>query len=65
VLLLDEVFSELDVRRREDLLADLERADQVFATASDPQMLPETFRRRAQSWWVDGGTLKQYQPDDQ
>jgi DNA replication and repair protein RecF len=60
VLLLDEVFSELDVRRREDLLGDLERADQVFTTASDPEMLPESFRRRAQAWWVEGGTLKPY-----
>ncbi len=60
VLLLDEVFSELDIRRREDLLADLARADQVFTTASDPDMLPATYRRRAQSWWVEGGTLKPY-----
>jgi DNA replication and repair protein RecF len=60
VLLLDEVFSELDIRRREDLLADLARADQVFTTASDPEMLPATYRRRAQSWWVEGGTLKPY-----
>jgi DNA replication and repair protein RecF len=60
VLLLDEVFSELDVRRREDLLEDLARADQVFTTASDPEMLPASFRKRAQAWWVEGGTLKPY-----
>jgi DNA replication and repair protein RecF len=58
VLLLDEVFSELDTRRREDLLGDLERADQVLITASDPLMLPADFRGRAQTWWVEGGTLK-------
>jgi DNA replication and repair protein RecF len=58
VLLLDEVFSELDVRRREDLLGDLERADQVFTTASDPEMLPAAYRKRARAWWVEGGTLK-------
>ncbi len=63
VLLLDEVFSELDIRRREDLLADLARADQVFTTASDPEMLPAAYRRRAQSWWVEGGTLKPYSPE--
>jgi DNA replication and repair protein RecF len=63
VLLLDEVFSELDVRRREDLLGDLERADQVFTTASDPEMLPAGFRKRAQAWWVEGGTLKPYALD--
>jgi len=60
VLLLDEVFSELDVRRREDLLEDLGRADQVFTTASDPEMLPVSFRKRARAWWVEGGTLKPY-----
>jgi DNA replication and repair protein RecF len=59
VLLLDEVFSELDVRRREDLLASLSAADQVLITASDPEMLPAGFRERAQTWWVEGGTLKQ------
>jgi len=58
VLLLDEVFSELDRRRREDLLADLARADQVLITASDPEMLPEAFRKSANRWWVEGGTLK-------
>jgi DNA replication and repair protein RecF len=58
VLLLDEVFSELDVRRREDLLGDLVRADQVLITASDPEMLPPAFRKSAHSWWVEGGTLK-------
>jgi DNA replication and repair protein RecF len=65
VLLLDEVFSELDVRRREDLLADLARADQVFTTASDPEMLPPSFRKRARAWWVEGGTLKEYSTDGQ
>ncbi len=63
VLLLDEVFSELDIRRREDLLEDLARADQVFTTASDPEMLPVSYRRRAHSWWVEGGTLKPYSPE--
>lgn len=58
VLLLDEVFSELDVRRREDLLGDLVRADQVLITASDPEMLPPAFRKVAHSWWVEGGALK-------
>jgi DNA replication and repair protein RecF len=60
VLLLDEVFSELDTHRREDLLGDLERADQVFTTASDPEMLPASYRERAKAWWVEGGTLKPY-----
>ncbi|MFN2297847.1 MAG: DNA replication/repair protein RecF [Anaerolineales bacterium] len=60
VLLLDEVFSELDIRRREDLLGDLERADQVFTTASDPEMLPLAYRKRAHAWWVEGGTLKPF-----
>ncbi|MBN1438205.1 MAG: DNA replication/repair protein RecF [Anaerolineales bacterium] len=60
VLLLDEVFSELDVRRREDLLGDLERADQVFTTASDPQMLPAAYRSKARAWWVEGGTLQEH-----
>jgi DNA replication and repair protein RecF len=58
VLLLDEVFSELDIRRREDLLGDLAHADQVLLTASDPEMLPASFRKTARSWWVEGGTLK-------
>lgn len=58
VLLLDEVFSELDMQHREDLLANLESADQVLITASDPGMLPAKFRERSQTWWVEGGTLR-------
>jgi DNA replication and repair protein RecF len=57
VLLLDEVFSELDMRHREDLLASLADADQVLITASDPEMLPAAFRERAQRRWVEGGAI--------
>jgi DNA replication and repair protein RecF len=58
VLLLDEVFSELDTARREDLLASLTSADQVLLTASDASMLPESFRNRAETWWVERGTVR-------
>jgi DNA replication and repair protein RecF len=58
VLLLDEVFSELDMPHREDLLASLAEADQVLITASDPEMLPAGFRERAHRRWVEGGTIQ-------
>ena len=58
VLLLDEVLSELDMRRREDLLDNLSAAGQIILTASDPDMLPKAFRERAQMWWVEGGTIR-------
>jgi DNA replication and repair protein RecF len=58
VLLLDEVFSELDIRRREDLLESLWAADQVLLTASDAGMLPESFRDRTSTWWVENGTMR-------
>jgi DNA replication and repair protein RecF len=58
VLLLDEVFSELDTARREDLLGSLSSADQVLLTASDAGMLPDSFRSLAETWWVERGTIR-------
>jgi DNA replication and repair protein RecF len=60
VLLLDEVFSELDIPHREDLLAGLDAADQVLITASDPGMLPASFRERAHRLWVERGTISPF-----
>ena len=41
VLLLDDVFSELDVKRRGHLLREVMRHEQVFLTATDLSSFPE------------------------
>lgn len=58
VLLLDEVLSELDRVRRADVLDHLGSAEQALLTTTDPEMLPESFRGRAPTWWLEGGTLR-------
>jgi DNA replication and repair protein RecF len=57
VLLLDEVMAELDTRRREFLLAQVDGVEQAFLTATDAEMFSPSFRERAAMLWVEGGII--------
>jgi DNA replication and repair protein RecF len=59
VLLLDEVLSELDPERREDMLGRLMDVNQALITSSDLEMFSHTFRDTATIWeMVDGNISK-------
>jgi DNA replication and repair protein RecF len=58
VLLLDEVMAELDVRRRELLLAQVEHVDQALLTATDLEMFSPAFRESALLLKVEGGIIR-------
>ncbi len=62
VLLLDEIMSELDTRRRLDLLASLSECDQAILTSTDLSMFDEHFVDTHTHWRVEGGMVM---PDDQ
>lgn len=57
VLLLDETMSELDVRRREDLLTALSECDQAILTSTDLSMFHEDFVKRHPVWRLAGGVV--------
>ena len=57
VLLLDEIMSELDVRRRSDLLASLSECDQAILTSTDLSMFEESFVQTHHIWRVEGGMV--------
>ena len=58
VLLLDDVFSELDMQRRRHLLSEVMRHEQVFLTATDLSSLPEEILGQAHIYEVVGGEVK-------
>jgi DNA replication and repair protein RecF len=58
VLLLDEVMAELDVQRRMDLLASLEKIEQALLTTTDLKLFSTTFVEEAEKWEVTSGTVK-------
>ncbi|MEW6093797.1 MAG: DNA replication/repair protein RecF [Chloroflexota bacterium] len=58
VLLLDEVMAELDVQRRADLLAYLEKMEQALLTAADLNLFAPDFTRRSETWQVHAGEVK-------
>ncbi len=63
VLLLDDVLSELDVHRRRFLLRYLnDGPQQAVISATDLDILPETFLRRCQLWHVQMGRLSKTDP---
>lgn len=62
VLLLDEVLAELDVGRRQALLARALEAEQAFLTGADPAMFGEAVRSRAAVWRVVSGRLEPLEP---
>ncbi len=59
VLLLDDVFSELDPLRREHLLREVLRHEQVLITATDFERLPEEILSRAHRYLVVNGEVLQ------
>ena len=59
LLLLDEVLAELDVNRRQELLARLGAAEQCVMTTTDLALFPEAFRARATVWRVDAGRIEE------
>jgi DNA replication and repair protein RecF len=61
VLLLDDVFSELDALRREYLLRQVLRHEQVLITATDFRSFPEEILTRAHRYQVVNGEIQQYQ----
>lgn len=59
VLLLDEVLAELDVQRREDLLARLSQSEQSFLTTTDLDLFNQQFVTQAQLWNVQMGRVQE------
>lgn len=59
VLLLDEVLSELDRLRRQDLLSRLDMSEQVLMTTTDLDMFSQDFLQGATLWQVSEGKIKQ------
>jgi DNA replication and repair protein RecF len=57
LLLLDDVMSELDARRRSALLAALDGVEQAIITTTDWEDFTPEFRRQAQLLEVNAGTI--------
>jgi DNA replication and repair protein RecF len=57
ILLLDDVFSELDHLRREYLLQEILRHEQVLLTTTDYSVFPEEILSRAHRYQVVGGEV--------
>jgi DNA replication and repair protein RecF len=57
VLLLDDILSEMDARRRDAVLAGLGGFDQVWITATAGSALPEAFMAKASVYSVDAGIV--------
>ena len=57
VLLLDDIVSELDAKRRDSVLAGLAGFEQVWFTATTGSWLPEDFLSNTQTFTVTNGTV--------
>ena len=57
MLLLDDIVSELDARRRDSVLAGLAGFEQVWFTATTGSWLPEEFLANCETFTVEGGTV--------
>jgi recombinational DNA repair ATPase RecF len=62
VLLLDDIVSELDAKRRDSVLAGLAGFDQVWFTAITGSWLPEAFLTNTQTFTVENGTVSPNSP---
>ena len=58
VLLLDEIMSELDTKRRSDLLRSLSECDQAILTSTDLSMFEKDFVDVHNVWRVEGGMVR-------
>ena len=61
VILLDEIMSELDIRRRADLLTALAQSEQAILTSTDLSMFEPEFISSHQVWHAAGGMVTQEQ----
>lgn len=52
VILLDDIFSELDEKRRNNILEMINKDMQVFITATDIELIPEIYRKDAKVYKV-------------
>ncbi|NSW51506.1 MAG: DNA replication/repair protein RecF [Anaerolineae bacterium] len=57
VMLLDEVLAELDQQRRNDLVAFLQKGDQVFLTTTDLNLFDPASLQGSHIWRIHGGIL--------
>ncbi|OIO87622.1 MAG: hypothetical protein COW33_00655 [Anaerolineae bacterium CG17_big_fil_post_rev_8_21_14_2_50_57_27] len=57
VLLLDEVLAELDIQRRVDLLAYIEKSEQALLTTTDMNLFAPGFIERVKVWRVEDGKV--------
>ena len=64
VLLLDDVLSELDERRRFEILEVAKRYEQCFITTSDPGQVDRSFLKRMTRFVVSDGTVQPFAPTD-
>jgi DNA replication and repair protein RecF len=62
VLLLDDVFSELDAHRREYLLQQVLRHEQVLLTATDLTDFPPAILAQAHTFHVVEGQVQPFSP---
>lgn len=58
VLLLDDVFSELDAIRRKKLLVSLPREVQIFLTTTEMLKMDDLDDRHTTAWIVENGTIR-------
>ena len=64
ILLLDDVLSELDAQRREDLLLAVRDLDQTLVTTADLSVAPSSALDRATVFTVRGGRVTRQAPPD-
>lgn len=65
VLLLDDVFSELDDYRRKKLLTSLPQEVQIFITTTDVHEIPKIENRKYYHWMVEHGVITSLHGDEQ
>jgi len=58
VLLFDEVLAELDIQRRLDLLAYLDKIEQAILTTADVKLFSPDFVEKSEVWEVSTGKVK-------
>jgi DNA replication and repair protein RecF len=58
VLLMDEVLAELDIQRRADLLATLEKSEQALLTTTDLKLFSPGFVEKTEVWDVGAGAVR-------
>lgn len=52
IILLDDIFSELDENRRNNILSMIKKDMQVFITATDIELIPEEYKKEAKIYYL-------------